>query len=667
MTLDAPFAPSANMPPMVAPMAAPGAGVMPGGPQSAPGVFPDSQPGADASYQPQLPEPLQLLMELAGMKNAASSEKITDAQINELQSQVVDGYKLDLASRTEWEEQAERAMKAAKQKREARNYPFPNSSNVRYPLIATAALQFNARAYPALCPGRDLVKTHIGGADQDGAKANRGSRVATFMNHQIVDGMPGWQHEMDVLTYQLPIMGAAFWKQFWDFDKGEPKSVLISAFDLVVNAATKCLETCPRITHRYELYPYEIEQRQRSGTWLDIELGDEVNAGDDEQHPLSILEQHCYYDLDGDGMAEPWIITVAETSQKLVRITAGFDPLDVVHDTKDIVRIPRDDYFTAFDFLPDPEGGFYGIGFGHLLDSFGEVIDTSFNQMLDAGHLQNAGGGFVGSGLDFQTENEEFRFEPGKYWTVTAEAGDIKNNIVTMDHPGPSPVLFQMLGMMMDSAKQMTSIQDIMTGAASAQTMQPTTLMALIDQGMKVFTAIYKRIYDAMGRGFKIQYRLNSRYLDGQKYQSYLGQQADPAQDFADDGALVTPVADPSAVTMMQQMAKASFLMQLSEHPKFGPLIDPAAVLKRLLEAASIDGVADIMAKPSAPPPQEQIAMATAVANLDKIKSEAEHNRALAVREGAAADNQSAQAADKIMGHQPLIMPEQGQPGVFAK
>lgn len=621
----------------------------------------------DAGYQPQLPEPLQLLTELAQLPNAATSEKITDQQIKDLESQVYDGYQLDLASRTEWEEQAERAMKAAKQKREPRNYPFPNSSNVRYPLIATAALQFNARAFPALCPGRDLVKTHIGGADKDGQKADRGARIAQFMSHQIVDGMPAWQRQMDVMTYQLPIMGSAFWKQFWDFAKGEPKSVLISAFDLVVNAATKSLEDCPRITHCYDLYPYQIEQRQREGTWLDVDLSEEYDAGSDEQHPVRFLEQHCYFDIDDDGLAEPWIVTIAETSRKLVRITAGFDALDVVHDTKEIISIPRDEYFTAFDFLPDPEGGFYGIGFGHLLDSFGEVIDTSFNQMLDAGHLQNAGGGFIGSGLDFQSENEEFRFEPGKYWYVTAEAGDIKGNIVTMEHPGPSPVLFQLLGMMVESAKQMTSIQDIMTGAASAQTMQPTTLMALIDQGMKVFTAIYKRIYDAMGLGFKIQYRLNQRFLDAQKYQKYLGVPADPAGDFADDGALVTPVADPSAVTMMQQMAKASFLMQLSEHPKFGPMLDASAILKRLLEAASIDGVADLLAKPAPPQPQEQIAMATAVANLDKIKSEAEHNRALSVREGAAADNQSAQAADKIMGHQPLIMPEPGTPGTFAK
>lgn len=611
-------------------------------------------------YQPQLPEPLKLLTALADMKNAALSKEITDEQLHSIARQVYDGYQLDLASRTEWEEVAQRAMKAAKQKREPRNYPFPDSSNVHYPLIATAALQFNARAYPALCPGRDIVKVHIGGADVDGAKADRGARISQFMSHQIVDGMPSWQHEMDVMTYQLPIIGSAFKKSFWDFEKRTPKSMMISAFDLVVHADTKSLEECPRITHRYDLYPYQIDQRQRAGTWLDVDLSAEYDAGNDEQHPVRFLEQHCYYDLDGDGYDEPWIVTIAETSQQLVRIVAGFDPLDVVHNTIDIISIPRDDYFTAFAFLPDPDGGFYGIGFGNLLDSFGEVINTSFNQMLDAGHLQNAGGGFIGSGLDFQSENEEFRFEPGKYWYVTAEQGDIKGNIVTMSHPGPSPVLFQLLGMMVESAKQMTSIQDIMTGAASAQTMQPTTLMALIDQGMKVFTAIYKRIYDALTHEFRIQYRLNRRHLAVDAYIEYLGVQATIDIDFADDGAVVTPVADPSAVTMMQEMAKASFLMQLLEHPKIGPRLDPDAILRRILSAARIDGIGEVLAKPAPPSPQNQIALEAALAKIDRDKAEAEHARALAGREFAAADNQSAQAAERIVGHQPLIMPEPG-------
>lgn len=650
------------------------------------GVFPGM--GFDAQMAPQRPPELDILEQLADAKNAASVKGedgellISDEVLGELARQVEDGYKRDKASRCDWEDDALKAMEMAKQKREGKSYPFPNAANVQYPLITIAAQQFNARAYPAICTGNNVVRVRIGGADKDGAKAARGNRIQEFMSHQIVDGMQGaWEHDMDVLLYQMPILGSAFKKSYWDFDAGGVQLRMISAFDFVVHSDTRDLRCCPRMSHRFSLYPYEVEERQRSGTYLDVETDglSAVGAGNDEQEPIWFIEQHCYFDLDGDGYAEPWIVTQTEDDGVLVRITAGFDPLEVIHDGEKIVRIPREEYFTAFYFLPDPEGGFYGIGFGHLLRSFGEVIDTSFNQMLDSGNLQNAGGGFIGEGLDFQSEAEEFRFEPGKYYTVTAEGGDIRNSIYTLQHPGPSPVLFQLLGMMLEAAKQITSVQDILTGQVGAQTMQPTTLMALIDQGMKVFTAIYKRIYESLGQEFRILYRLNRKYLDDQEYADYIGeplavepmapmapqgmgmpsQMPMPPQmptveaDFADDGCLVMPVSDPSSVTMAQRMARSSFLLQLLTHPVLGGMLDPAVILQRVLASGEIDNIPEVLAKPAPPSPVEQIGQAQALADIKLTEAQALHNMALVEREAAQSEHARAQTASEIMGHMP--------------
>ncbi len=608
---------------------------------------------------PSEPKEVRFLEHLASLPNAAASPHISEDDLTKLATQVFEGCQRDLNSRADWEDVAERAMDAAKQKREGKNYPFPNAANVRYPLIAIAALQFNARAYPAICPGREVVKAKIGGGDPQGVKASRATRIASYMSHQITDEIVSWEAEMDVLLYQQPIVGCAFKKTFYDAERNHADSKIISAFDLIVNDGTRCLETCPRISHRFPLYPYEIEARQRAGIFLDVDLSaDYAENGADEQAEIWFIEQHCYYDLDGDGLDEPWIVTVTRDNHTLVRIVAGFDPLQIVHDGRRIVRIPRDHYFSVFNFLPNPEGGFYGIGFGHLLDAFSEVINTSFNQMLDAGSLQNAGGGFVGSGLDLQSEQEEFRMEPGKYYTVTSEAGDIKSNLVTIDHPGPSPVLFQLLGMMMDSAKQMVSIQDILTGAASAQTMQPTTMMALIDQGLKVFTAIYKRIYNALTAEFRVLYKLNAKYLTDEVYSKYLGQPAKVADDFADDGCLVTPVADPNSVTMMMRMALAQFYLQLGEHPMFQGLLNPLEILQRVLEGAGADSPEKLIKQPAPPSPQDQIAQQTALANLENLKAQAFHNTALAEAEQARGEHFQAKTADLIMNQQPDFMKE---------
>ena len=76
------------------------------------------------------------------------------------------GFEEDYMSREQWERDAKDWIKLAKQIREERNYPWPNSSNVKYPLLSTAAMQFSARAYPSLVPSNgQVVKAQVIGKD----------------------------------------------------------------------------------------------------------------------------------------------------------------------------------------------------------------------------------------------------------------------------------------------------------------------------------------------------------------------------------------------------------------------------------------------------------------------------------------------------------------------
>ena len=74
-------------------------------------------------------------------------------------------------------------------------YPWPKASNIRYPLITSAALQYNARAYPAIVPSTDVVKVSVHGKDQDGQKATRAERVSTFMSWQLKVDTREWERE----------------------------------------------------------------------------------------------------------------------------------------------------------------------------------------------------------------------------------------------------------------------------------------------------------------------------------------------------------------------------------------------------------------------------------------------------------------------------------------
>jgi chaperonin GroES len=67
---------------------------------------------------------------------------------------------MDLRSREEWEECLDEWTNLAKQVREEKSYPWPSASNIKYPLLSTAAMQFAARAYPSLVPSNGkVVKT----------------------------------------------------------------------------------------------------------------------------------------------------------------------------------------------------------------------------------------------------------------------------------------------------------------------------------------------------------------------------------------------------------------------------------------------------------------------------------------------------------------------------
>ena len=86
---------------------------------------------------------------------------LDDEELEEIGIKVVKDYDLDKTSRLDWEQRTEESMKLALQVAEAKSFPWPNASNVKFPLITIAALQYHARAYPTLIPTSSIVKCKI--------------------------------------------------------------------------------------------------------------------------------------------------------------------------------------------------------------------------------------------------------------------------------------------------------------------------------------------------------------------------------------------------------------------------------------------------------------------------------------------------------------------------
>ena len=608
-------------------------------------------------------------------------------------------FNIDENSRSDWKEKAEKAMKFALQEAEEKQYPFPKASNIIFPLITQAAIQFNARTYPAIIQNRNVVKGVVWGTDKGtpatedgkpdgkpkmhpdgtpvwlsapGDKRKRADRVGEHMSWQLLDEMKEWEPQTDSLLMQIPIMGGACRKTYRDPVEERNRSLLVSLNNLVWNYHAPSFEDAPRHTEILTLYPHQIEEFERAEVYLqqiygpgggdDTTNSEQAQSGD-EDAPHVFLEQHRRYDLDGDGYPEPYVVTIHKRSSKVVRIVARYDEdgiqtakgADVDEesetgaltdeegpDREEILKVIPVEHYTLIPFLPNPDGGSYPVGFGHLLRPLNEAINTTLNQMFDAGHLQNAGGGFVSDQLSIHSG--PVNFQVGKYVRVGSKGQAIREAVYPIPFPGPSAVLFQLLGSLVKVSEGVAGTQEILAGGAEMANAPPTTILALIEQGLKVYTAIHKRVYRALKSEFAKLYRLNRLYLtENQRYQVGDEWREVTPEDYRLGGG-VEPIADPTMITDMQKLGRAQILIGF----KGDPLIQQKEIYTRLFDAASIDRIEDLFA----PPPNPQITAQLAQMAMEEKMAELGRLRAAELKDNSQAYLNMAMAASKATGPQ---------------
>lgn len=519
------------------------------------------------------------------------AEKLDKDELEKIGRDALAGFELDKESRQDWEDNVDEWTNLAKLTVEQKTFPWPKASNVKYPILATAAMQFAARAYPSLLPsdGR-VVKARIIGKDPDGQKTKVAEAVSIYMSYQLLEEMTGWEEEMDRMLIMLPVLGTMFKKTYWDPIKKENCSKVILPKNLVVDYWAKSLESAERISEILYLPKRIVKERQQSGVWLDVDLPEPAITDKDlptntrgvvdETTPYVFVEQHRYLDLDDDGYPEPYIVTFLRSTGTVVRIVARYDNTTMhFSDDGKLEKIEAVQYYTKYGFIPNPDGAFYDIGFGVLLGPINESVNTLINQLIDSGTINNLQSGFIGKGLRLRMG--ENKFTPGEWKVVNSTGDDLKKQIVPLPSKEPSKVLFELLNMLVQSGKELASVAEIFVGKMPGQNTPATTTMASIEQGMKVFTAVYKRIYRSMSEEFKKLYRLNGLYINPRTYVEILDMEIGPDIFNGEDHRIV-PGADPTAVSQTEKLMKAQGLMEMLGA---GMPLDPVKVMIRMLEA----------------------------------------------------------------------------------
>jgi len=552
--------------------------------------------------------------------DANLAEFLDDGTLGELSSDLRGMYNEDLDSRDEWEETYVKGLDLLGIKTEERSTPFEGASGITHPLVSESVTQFQAQAYKELLPSGGPVRTQVLGA-QTPDRVAQASRVKDFMNYQITEVMQEYDPDMDQMLYYLPLSGSTFKKVYYDVTRQQAVSKFIPAQDLVVPYSASDLATASRVTHVLRMDLNDVRKMQVAGTYRDVDL---IPDGDLEEDPvrqkvneleglsknysddvLTILEMHVDLDLEGfedinpetgepTGIKLPYIVTLDESSGKVLSVRRNYDQTDPM--------MRKRQYFVHYKFAPGL--GFYGFGLIHMIGGLGRAATSLLRQLIDAGTLANLPAGFKARGV--RVRNDDEPLQPGEWRDIDAPGGSIRDAIVPLPYKEPSATLAQMLGGLVSDGRRFIAMADQQVSDMGQETPVGTTV-AMLERGMKVMSAIHKRLHYAQKTEFRLLARIFAENLPPVYPFEVAGAPAEiKVQDF-DARVDVLPVSDPNIFSMAQRVTLAQTQLQLAQsNPQMHNL---HAAYHRMYQALEVQNIDEILPPPPPPPPPQDPAV----------------------------------------------------------
>lgn len=523
-------------------------------------------------------------------------------------------------SMAEWDEKYKKAIRLAKMepKEKSKTFPFEGASTAMTPFVIEAMIDFNARSAPELAFSDNIVKAKVWGGQQlpeipeppqpdpnmeggtpeeqqrmqalqqqaqqafeqataiqqeaqsriDAEKEDRADRVAEYSNYQLRRLIPMWQKEQDKMLLSLPGVGTMYKETYQDFETGEVRSDLCYANEIIFDHECKTFEEAP---DKFKEYPpmtrNEVIEKIRGAEKWDI---DEADLSDDERETYDFIQACTWFDLDDDGLQEPYIVIVHKKDNKAVFARPMYDDDSItVNDDGEISKIEVVERYTQFQFIPDPEGGPMGLGWGILLGPTFEEINKLMRQMSDAGTLQivaSNSGLFAspkGAGArGNRAQRGPIELKMGKLTPVeVGGTGTLAQNVIQFPAAGPSQQTFALLEYMVMAAQNLT---DASKQVEANPNEAAALYLARLQQTLKRPNVVTMRVYMAQAEELKKIRMLNFKYFSDEKYNRIIDRPRvySMQRDFNPDDCDIQLVADPSQGSDIERIARAETVLQ---------------------------------------------------------------------------------------------------------
>lgn len=444
---------------------------------------------------------------------------------------------------------------------------FQGASKVVHPMLTEACIDFSSRVIKELFPASGPVKQFIPG-DITQAKMEKALRKEKFLNWQLTQHMVEFRPELEQMTTQIPLGGAQYMKLVWDDQRNRPLAVFVPIDDVYLPYSATSFYTAERKTHVMYLTRLEFEKRVGTGMYRDIDLvspqepeltgpqkannkieGRQQN-GYNEDGQRTIFEISCFLDFEDNFDLAPYLVTVDHTTKEVLSIYRNWDPDD--QQQEELIHM------VEWPFVP--WRGAYPIGLPHMIGSLSAAATGALRALLDSAHINNFPGmlKLKGGSRGGQTD----RIEPTQVTEIEGGVGvdDVRKIAMAVPFNPPNQVLYSLLGFVTEAARGV-----VRTTYEKLQDQNPNvpvgTTLAMIEQGMTVFSAIHARLHYSMSMTLKVLHRLNSKHIDDDYIMRVTGEEMCKAKDF--QGVMdVVPVSDPNIFSDVQRAAQMQAIVQ---------------------------------------------------------------------------------------------------------
>ena len=543
------------------------------------------------------------------------SEDLDEEDLQDISADVIENYNADKDSRGEWESMFERGFDLLGLKLEEGSEPFQGACTAVHPLLIESAVKFQSKATQELFPSGGPVKTQILGSSTPD-KEMQSNRVQNFMNFQLTEQMPEYFDEFERMLFHLPLIGSAFKKIYYSSTFKRPVSEFIPIDQFYVSYYATDLRNADRYTHVIYKSPVELQQDIRAGVYKDIDLPSPsqlsssgfankidnilgISPSYDSDPQYVLLEQHCYLELEEEGVACPYIVTVEEQSREVLSIRRNYE--------QDDPNKEKRSHFVHYRFVPG--FGFYGLGLIHFLGNLTMSATAAMRSLIDAGQFANLPGGFKAKGVRMVGDNEPIA--PGEFKEVEATGIDLSRAIVPLPYKEPSSTLFQMLGFVTAAGQKFAdSTEQVISDAASYGPVGTT--MALLEASSKFFSAIHKRLHKSQRDEFRILAKIDHDYLPEEyPYEVPFEDRSIFKADF--DGRIdIIPVSDPNIPSNAHRMMLANMALQMAQQSPPG-MFNIEELNRTILNAANMPNLEQILPPKIEPQPLDPVSDIMAV------------------------------------------------------